>query len=147
MIQNLTGQMASHRVAPFLAQLVAYGLAGRAEALSALLQGTSSARISLSGRQARLIHPLNVAGTIASPTRNRAAGVAREAIKPLLIAGAPKPTLVAVATRAAGQALCPVEIEHLITEAVAQHLRTQRLKNVDNPRGEGPRIQFKKPAA
>lgn len=139
MIQNLANPIGSYRAAPFLAQLVACGLIGRAEALSALLQGVASAQISPNGRQARLTHLL--VAVDASPTTNHgritAAKMAREAIKPLLAVGASKRSLAAAASRSAGQALRSEEIEQLITEAVAQHLRIQRQKSRQHPIGHG----------
>lgn len=118
---------ALHRAAPFLAQLVACGHVGRAEAISAFLQGVSFAKSSSNGRQARLTHSVDTSATY-HRDRIKAAAMIRQAIRPLLVANAPKLTLVAAASRMAGRALCRQEIEQLITEAVAHHLRIKRRK-------------------
>lgn len=128
MIHNSAVPMASYQSVPFLAQLIACGLIGRAEALAALVQGISSPLVSPDGRQARLVHTLGTVSSTTPCSRTIAAKLVREAITPLLIIGTPKSALVASASRAAGQKLRPSEIEQLITEAVSLHLRNRRLK-------------------
>lgn len=127
MIQIPVDPIALHRAAPFLAQLIVCGFVGRAEALSALLQGGCSAKPSPNGRQARLTHSVETSPTY-QRDRIKAATMIRQAIRPLLVANAPKRTLVAAASRVAGRALSRQEIEQLITEAVARHLRIKRRK-------------------
>jgi hypothetical protein len=130
-MQHTRDPAAPHRAAPFLARLVACGLLGRAEALAALLQAAAPARVSACGRQARLTHALdnatahNQSGR-APAGRGEAAQAARTALAPLLEANSPRRQLAAAAARAAGPSLQPDEIQALITEALAGHLRTRR---------------------
>jgi predicted component of type VI protein secretion system len=123
MIRHPRDPIAPHRAVPFLARLVACGLLGRAEALAALLHAAAPANVSPCGRQARLTHALDDA---THAHRTAAARGARAALAPLLEARAPRPILLAAATRAASPALRGPEIEALTIEAIARHLRTLR---------------------
>lgn len=131
MIKIPADSIVLHRTTPFLAQLIACGLVGRAEALSALLRGVSFAKSSPDGRQARLAHAVD---TFVADNRSRikAATMIRRAISPLLVAGAPKLILVAEASRVAGRVLCHQEIEQLITDAVAHYLRIKRCRPAES---------------
>lgn len=117
---------AFHRAAPFLARLVACGLLGRAEALAALLQAAAPARVSACGRQARITHVLDDAATHIQSERGIAAQAVRTVLAPLLQANSSRKQIAAAAARAARSALQPNEIQALITEALARHLRSRR---------------------
>ena len=122
---------APHRAAPFLARLVACGLAGRAEALAALLHATAPAQVSLCLRHARLassptINPLSH-GTQTQPrSRSDAAKAARAALMLLLRSNAPRRSLSPAAMRAARPTLERAEIDRLVAAEVARHLRERR---------------------
>ncbi len=78
-------QVPVHQAAPFLAQLVACGLLGRAEAVAALLHAAAPARISPSGRQARLPPPMELASFDERRARCQAAAAVRRALAPLVV--------------------------------------------------------------
>ena len=137
MSSNSRDPTAPHRAAPFLAQLVACGMIGRAEALAALLHARAPARVSVCLRQARLAPPIGamVPGDHRNPVssgRSQAAKAARSALTPLLRANASRAVLAAAATQAARPALQRTEIEAVLTEALGRHLRKQRPKPTDD---------------
>jgi hypothetical protein len=122
---------APHRAAPFLIQLVACGLVGRAEALAALLHASAPAQVSPCLRHARLgSMPAAIAISEGAPiqtsSRSNAAKAARAALMLLLRSNAPRATLALAAMRAASPTLEPAEIQGLIAGEVARHLRQRR---------------------
>lgn len=114
---------APHRAAAFLARLVACGLLGRAEALAALLNATAPVRISPCLRQARLATPQALPP---ATCRAQTAKAVRSVLRPLLVANASRTALMAAALQAARPILRRDEIELLIADAVARHLRDRR---------------------
>jgi hypothetical protein len=91
--------IAPHRAAPFLASLVACGLVARRAAM-----------VQVSDQ----------------PTRGETAQAARQAVAALLKAGAPRRSWAATALSIAAPTLAAAEIELLITDVIACHLRAQR---------------------
>ena len=138
MNSNQRDPAAPHRAAPFLAQLVACGMIGRAEALAALLHARAPAHVSVCLRHACLAplirHVPSDNNTARSHSRSQAAKAARFALTPLLRANAPRAVLTAAAMQAARPALQSTEVEAVLTEALSRHLRDQRPKaTIGNP--------------
>ena len=118
--------VAPHKAAPFLARLVACGLLGRAEALAALLHAKAPAELLPCGRKARLTYALDDATAAAHRHRNAAARATRHAIAPLLERKAPQAVLRATALQAGRPALRVREIEDVLANSIALHLRQLR---------------------
>jgi hypothetical protein len=125
-MQHSRDPAAPHRAAPFLARLVACGLVGRAEALAALLQAAAPARVSACGRQARLPSSGCSPSARSLNDRGAAAQAARATLALLLRANSPRRQLATAAAHAAGPSLQPTEVQALIADALARHLRIRR---------------------
>lgn len=125
-MQRSRDPAAPHRAAPFLARLVACGLAGRAEALAALLQAAAPARVSACGRKARLTCSDCSPSAQRQNQRGAAAKAARSTLDLLLQANAHRRQLAIAAAHAAGPSLQPTEIQALTADALARHLRIRR---------------------
>ncbi len=124
-------QLSAHSATPLLAALIASGLVGRAEALSAFLNAVATVAVSSSGRQTCGSRSLGVAADpvtkLVPLSRGAAALAARTAVAALLERQAPRHTLRPAAVAAAFPQLCLREIEDLTTCEIARHLRV-RLK-------------------
>jgi hypothetical protein len=114
-----------HHAEPFLANLVACGLIGRAEVLAAFLCAAAPAQLTQCVPRPRAVQ---LHADILR-VRSLAALAARQALLPLLTARAPSHILLAVALTAAGPALRRHEIESLVTDIVARYLRNARLRS------------------
>ena len=118
-----------HSAAPILAQLVACGMMGRAEALAAFVTMALPARVSDCGRRARL----SPQAPSVEIHRAEAARAARAVLRPLLAARVSPQVLRAAARAAAASALNRSEIDRIANDSIAHHLRMLRCNAAIGP--------------
>jgi hypothetical protein len=129
----------SHLAPPLLAGLVALGLVGRAEALAAFLIASGAAATSQSGRTARLPRPSEPGtGQARCTARGQAAQAVRAVLASALRAPCTRTQLRTTALRAAGAALSPGEVDALLADAIATHLRHARSTGSRPPASAAP---------
>eukprot|EP01037_Dinobryon_pediforme_P001999 gene2000-2035_t len=121
-----------HRAAPFLSKLVACGMLGRAEAIAALLLAGAPAKISRCLRHTRVLPANPTPPAQCMPSRAKAAKAVRDALNPLLLKNATRAELASAARCAASPLLERQDIDALLTDSVARHLRRQR-RNSPHP--------------
>jgi hypothetical protein len=128
-MREFLNPIASHHAAPILAQLVACGWLGRAEALAAFLHSQAHARASPCGRRARIVTAAHEAPA-ASLARAEAAMTIRRALAPLLTNHASRSAIHRTAQDAAACHLTETEIELITATELARHLRARRRTTV-----------------
>jgi len=112
-----------HNSAPIIAQLVACGMLGRAEALAALVTIALPANVSECGRHATL----SQSEPVDRVNRVDAARAARTVLQTLLAARVSPRVLRIAARAAASSGLNRSEVDRLANDSIARHLRAQRL--------------------
>lgn len=95
--------------------------------MAALLLSTAPASVAAGGRQARIAAVLYGQPDAPTPSRAEAAKAARAAIRILLCGRVTAAGLYAAAETAAGTGLRKADIAAITIDAIARHMRAQRL--------------------
>ncbi len=123
MSQDIPASLPSHMAAPAVARLVSAGLLSPERARIALLAAAPRAELSQCGRRAKLVRPSADAVPSSGLSRAAAAIAARKSLAPLLAARVPWWCLHHAASSKAAPVLRRAEIDELIRQQVAAHLR------------------------